>query len=255
MLLQLQLVCTGSKELDQQDVPFIGWEGETFDAGKTFSDEPWVELLSWQPRAYMYHNFFTAAEADHLIKLAKPHMQKSQVVDTKTGEFVVDKVRTSSGYFLRRQQDDIIKRLEQRIAEWTRLPIENGEPFHILRYQHGEKYDAHMDAFYDEPNQVNGGQRVATVLMYLSDVEEGGETVFPDSKVKPTAEEAAKFSECGRKGIAVKPRKGSALLFWSLSPDGKTKDMTSLHGGCPVLKGDKWSATKWIRVREHTVYN
>lgn len=58
-----------------------------------------------------------------------------QVVDTKTGEFVVDKVRTSSGYFLRRQQDDIIKRLEERIAEWTRLPITNGEPFHILRYQ------------------------------------------------------------------------------------------------------------------------
>jgi prolyl 4-hydroxylase len=52
------------------------------------------------------------------------------------------------------------------------------------------------------------------------------------------------IAECGRRGIAVKPRKGSALLFWSLSPDGKTKDMTSLHGGCPVLKGDKWSATK-----------
>ena len=51
-------------------------------------------------------------------------------------------------------------------------------------------------------------------------------------------------AECGRKGIAVKPKKGSALLFWSLAPDSKTKDMTSLHGGCPVLKGDKWSATK-----------
>lgn len=51
-------------------------------------------------------------------------------------------------------------------------------------------------------------------------------------------------AECGRKGIAVKPRKGDALLFWSLGPDSKTKDMTSLHGGCPVIKGDKWSATK-----------
>jgi prolyl 4-hydroxylase len=51
-------------------------------------------------------------------------------------------------------------------------------------------------------------------------------------------------AECGRKGIAVKPRKGDALLFWSLAPDSKTKDMTSMHGGCPVIKGDKWSATK-----------
>lgn len=50
--------------------------------------------------------------------------------------------------------------------------------------------------------------------------------------------------ECGRKGIAVKPKKGSALLFWSLHPDSKTKDPTSLHGGCPVILGDKWSATK-----------
>lgn len=62
-------------------------------------------------------------------------------------------------------------------------------------------------------------------------------------------------AECGRRGLAVKPRKGAALLFWSLQPDGKTKDMHSLHGGCPVIKGDKWSATKWIRVHEHQVWN
>lgn len=58
-----------------------------------------------------------------------------QVVDTDTGKFKFDDVRTSSGYFLKRGQDEIIKRLERRIAEWTRLPVENGEPFHILRYQ------------------------------------------------------------------------------------------------------------------------
>lgn len=236
------------------DEPFIGWQGETY-GSQAAEDGPWIELISWEPRAYVYHNFLTHAEADHLVGLAAPHMAKSQVVDTDTGKFKFDNVRTSSGFFLKRGQDEIIKRLEHRIAEWTRLPVENGEPFHILRYQKGEKYDAHMDAFYDQPNQVNGGQRVATVLMYLSDVEEGGETVFPDSKVRPTEEEAAKFSECGRRGLAVKPRKGAALLFWSLQPDGKTKDMHSLHGGCPVIKGDKWSATKWIRVHEHQVWN
>jgi prolyl 4-hydroxylase len=79
--------------------------------------------------------------------------------------------------------------------------------------------------------------------MYLSDVEEGGETVFPDSKVKPSEEEAKGFSECGRQGVAVKPRKGDALLFWSAKPSGDL-DASSLHAGCPVIKGDKWSATK-----------
>lgn len=58
-----------------------------------------------------------------------------QVVDTKTGQFKFDEVRTSSGYFLKRGQDDVISRLEHRIAEWTRLPVVNGEPFHVLRYQ------------------------------------------------------------------------------------------------------------------------
>jgi len=46
---------------------------------------------------------------------------------------------------------------------------------------------------------------------------------------------------------SVKPRKGDALLFFNLKPDGTT-DSVSLHGGCPVIKGEKWSATKWIRV-------
>lgn len=77
--------------------------------------------------------------------------------------------------------------------------------------------------------------------------------VFPDSAIKPSAAEAAAFSECGRKGLAVKPRKGDALLFHSLHPDGTT-DTHSLHGGCPVLRGNKWSATKWIRVQHHQAY-
>lgn len=59
----------------------------------------------------------------------------AQVVDTETGEFKIDKVRTSSGYFLKRGQTPIVKRIEHRLAEWTRLPVENGEPIHVLRYQ------------------------------------------------------------------------------------------------------------------------
>lgn len=96
------------------------------------------------------------------------------------------------------------------------------------------------------------------MLMYLSDVESGGETVFDAAEDLPTRPPAdlAGLSDCAKKSnstsLAVRPRAGDALLFWSLKPDGSL-DHASLHGGCPVLKGKKWSATKWMRVQEYKV--
>jgi hypothetical protein len=63
------------------------------------------------------------------------------------------------------------------------VPPENGESIQILRYEHGQKYEPHWDYFQDKVNQARGGHRYATVLMYLSTVEKGGETVFPNAEV------------------------------------------------------------------------
>lgn len=60
---------------------------------------------------------------------------------------------------------------------------ENGEDLQVLRYEHGQKYDAHFDYFHDKVNIARGGHRIATVLMYLSNVTKGGETVFPNAMV------------------------------------------------------------------------
>ncbi|KAL5706308.1 procollagen-proline 4-dioxygenase [Ranunculus cassubicifolius] len=215
--------------------------------------EHWTEILSWEPRAFIYHNFLSKQECDYLIDLAKPHMEKSTVVDSATGKSKDSRVRTSSGTFLKRGRDKIIRNIEKRISDFTFLPVEHGEGLQVLHYEVGQKYEPHYDYFSDEFNTKNGGQRIATVLMYLSDVEEGGETVFPAAKGNfsnvPWYNE---LSECGKKGLSVKPKMGDALLFWSMWPDA-TPDPSSLHGGCPVIKGNKWSSTKWIRVNEYMV--
>ncbi|KAI3912565.1 hypothetical protein MKW92_019845 [Papaver armeniacum] len=222
--------------------------------------EQWMEVISWEPRAFIYHNFlvkiflsinsfFPIKECDYLISIGAPRMKKSTVIDVKTGGSTASKVRTSSGMFMKRGVNEVIRDIEERIADFTHIPVEHGEGLQILHYEVGQKYEPHYDYFEDELN-TKRGQRIATLLMYLSDVEEGGETVFPRAKgnvsYPPWKDESV---ECGKKGLAVKPKKGDALLFWNLKPDA-TKDPSSLHGGCPVIKGNKWSSTKWMHVGE-----
>ncbi|GMN35869.1 hypothetical protein TIFTF001_005591 [Ficus carica] len=214
-------------------------------------EEQWTEVLSWEPRAFIYHNFLSKEECEYLISIAEPHMVKSTVVDSKTGKSKDSRVRTSSGMFLRRGRDKIVKDIEKRIADFTFIPVEHGEGLQVLHYEVGQKYDAHFDYFLDEFNTKNGGQRLATLLMYLSDVEEGGETVFPAAKGNfSSLPYWNDLSECAKQGLAVKPKRGDALLFWSMRPDA-TLDPSSLHGGCPVIKGNKWSSTKWMHVEEY----
>ena len=207
-----------------------------------------VTPVSWSPRAFVFEGFLTDQEADHLIALAAPKMANSTVVDNDTGESFASEVRTSTGTVLDPAQDAVVARVERRIALVSSLPQANGEGLQVLRYSDGQKYTPHFDYFHDDLNsqEESGGQRIATVLMYLSTPEEGGETVFPSAGAKVAG---AGWSDCARAGFAVRPRKGDALLFYSLLPDG-SKDLASLHGSCPVLRGAKWSATKWIHVNK-----
>ncbi|GJY29076.1 probable prolyl 4-hydroxylase 10 [Tanacetum coccineum] len=206
-------------------------------------------------------------ECEYLINLAKPHMVKSTVVDSDTGKSTDSRVRTSSGTFLARGRDKTIRTIEKRIADFTFLPVEHGEGLQILHYEVGQKYEPHYDYFQDEFNTKNGGQRMATVLMYLSDVEEGGETVFPSAKGNISAVPWwNELSECGKEGLSVKPKMGDALLFWSMRPDASL-DPSSLHGqyinpSMLIIKTKQHTRIKeavkvlikgkvyWIRVKE-----
>lgn len=215
---------------------------------KSVFDPTRVTQLSWNPRAFLYKGFLSDEECDHLINLARDKLEKSMVADNESGKSIESEVRTSSGMFIGKAQDEIVDNIEARIAAWTFLPQENGESIQILHYEHGQKYEPHFDYFHDKANQELGGHRVVTVLMYLSNVEKGGETVFPNSEGKTIQPKDDSWSDCAKNGYAVKPWKGDALMFFSLHPDATT-DTNSLHGSCPVIEGEKWSATKWIHVR------
>ncbi|CAF1803119.1 unnamed protein product, partial [Brassica napus] len=196
------------------------------------------EVVSWSPRIIVLHNFLSSEECEYLKAIARPRLQVSTVVDIKTGKGVKSDVRTSSGMFLNHVERSypIIQAIEKRIAVFSQVPAENGELIQVLRYEPNQFYRPHHDYFGDTFNLKRGGQRVATMLMYLTDDVEGGETYFP----------LAGDGECtcgGKimKGISVKPTKGDAVLFWSMGLDGQS-DPNSIHGGCEVLSGEKWNS-------------
>ncbi|KXZ46131.1 hypothetical protein GPECTOR_46g200 [Gonium pectorale] len=145
------------------------------------------------------------------------------------------------------------------------LPVHNQEPMEVLRYVNGQKYDAHWDWFDDKEVRKEPGEgskpssnRMATVLMYLSDVDpsSGGETALP--LAEPLDEvlqsvDGRGYSECAaRSGISVRPKKGDVLLFWDMDPAGGTPDRHALHASCPTFNGTKWTATKWIHNLKYT---
>ncbi|CAI5504237.1 unnamed protein product [Closterium sp. Naga37s-1] len=160
-------------------------------------------------------------------------MVKSTVVDSDSGGSYSSKIRTSSGSFLSRGSDEVVASIETRISDFSQLPVDHGEAIHVLHYEASQEYQAHFDYFHDDINTRNGGQRLATVLMYLSDVEEGGETVFPAAELTPDNIHSpippdSQLSQCAKGMLAVKPKRGNALLFWNLKPD-TTLDPKSLH--------------------------
>lgn len=185
------------------------------------------------PRVVLFGNLLSDKECDLLIEQSRNKLQRSSVVNTGTGAYDVHPHRTSSGTHFNRGENELISRIEQRIAELVECPLDHGEPIQVLHYQPGGEYKPHYDYF--DPAQpgnhdvlAQGGQRIATLIMYLNDVAAGGSTVFPEI------------------GLDVLPRKGHAVYF-AYCDDGGTLDVRTLHGGSPVAGGEKWIATKWFR--------
>lgn len=189
------------------------------------------------PDVVLLDNFMSESECDALCELSKDTLTKSTVVDDKTGEGVKHEARTSQGTYFSLAQNALVDKIEARISEITGQPAINGEGIQILNYIDGGEYKPHFDYFPDNEggraNMSHGGQRIITIIMYLNDVAAGGATIFPEINLN------------------IYPKKGSALYFSYFSTSGKVDPLT-LHGGAPVIEGEKWIATKWLRQDAYT---
>jgi prolyl 4-hydroxylase len=220
------------------EAPVFLREPALIKAGATLptSDGP-VRVLARgeSPHLALLGDLMSPAECEALIALARPRLVPSTVVDPQTGQDVVAGYRNSVGMFFRLGENDLIARLDRRFSEAMNLPVENGEGLQVLCYGPGGATAPHYD-FVVPTNPANlasverSGQRLSTLLAYLTDVEAGGETVFP------------------RAGWSVQPRRGNAIYFES-SNNRAQLDPQSLHAGRPVERGEKWVVTKWMRQR------
>ncbi|XP_038684938.1 probable prolyl 4-hydroxylase 9 [Tripterygium wilfordii] len=234
------------KEREGQELDWIMPNGES---GDSFLSSIPFQVLSWKPRALYFPSFATEEQCKTIVAMAKKRLQPSTLALRKgETEESTKGTRTSSGTFISGSEDTSgsLEFIEEKIARATMIPRKYGEAFNILRYEIGQKYDSHYDAFNPAEYGPQTSQRVASFLLYLSDVEEGGETMFPFENGTRISS-GYDYKQCV--GLKVKPRRGDGLLFYSLFVNG-TIDQLSLHGSCPVIKGEKWVATKWIRDQE-----
>ncbi|XP_037884685.1 LOW QUALITY PROTEIN: prolyl 4-hydroxylase subunit alpha-2-like [Glossina fuscipes] len=183
-----------------------------------------MELLSLDPYMVLYHDVLTNNEITRIQRWATPHLQRAMVYDYRIHMETTVKGRTSQATTVP-EFGELNERITQRVTDMTGLDMSASEPFQILNYGIGGHNVIHNDCFnVPMTNELvqKDGDRIATVLFYMTDVEHGGDTVFPIIEK------------------AIHPQKATALFWYNLDNDLQM-DLNTLHEACPVIVGSKWS--------------
>lgn len=190
---------------------------------------------------YQIENFLTKYECNNLIEIMKPRLTPSKVVNNDTNyasqpEKVDTNFRTSSTCHFQKDENILISILDSKISLTVGLDSKHGEPVQGQHYLPGQEFKTHLDPFpLNEQNAVHlrrGGQRTWTFMIYLNDVESGGETVFPEIP------------------LTFIPKAGKAIFWNNLTIDSKGDTIINnyaSHCGWPVFSGEKYILTKWFR--------
>lgn len=127
----------------------------------------------------------------------------------------------------------IVRKIAERIANVTTVPVVNHEYFQVLRYHAGQFYRPHHDLIEDQ-GHMPCGPRVLTLFIFLSSLEDehGGQTRFPEL------------------GISVSPQKGGALLWPNvLADDLGQMDRRTLHEALAPREGAvKYAINAWLHL-------
>ncbi|XP_059046367.1 prolyl 4-hydroxylase subunit alpha-2-like isoform X2 [Achroia grisella] len=187
-----------------------------------------MEIIYLNPDVVVFHEVMSDDEIEYIKSLAKPRFKRAVVHDPRTGELVPANYRISKSGWLRDEESDVVSKISQRVADITGLSMDTAEELQVVNYGIGGHYEPHFD-FARQENAFRkfSGNRIATVLFYMSEVAQGGATVFT------------------RLGLSVFPIKGAALFWMNLHPSGEG-DLSTRHAACPVLRGSKWVSNKWI---------
>lgn len=200
-----------------------------------------TEQIGLDPYVVVFHDVLSPREISKLISLTDRKLVQAVTVNKKSFK---EMVRTAKAHWVYRGYQELTKRIYRRIHDMSGFELADAENFQIVNYGIGGHYGEHKDYFNASSSFFTGyhrsqtktylGDRIATVLFYLSDVEQGGATVFPGI----SADSA----------YTVYPRAGTAAMWYNLHTDG-LGDPTTLHVACPVIVGSKWVMTQWIRER------
>ncbi|XP_065191112.1 prolyl 4-hydroxylase subunit alpha-1-like isoform X2 [Sycon ciliatum] len=191
-----------------------------------------VEVVTVNPTLLIYRDVLYDSEIEKLKQLADPKLNRATAHNRATGRYEPAQYRISKSAWLGEYLDEsgVLAHVNQRIEAITDLSMSTAEELQVVNYGIGGHYEPHFDFARDFERKAmthKKGNRIATLLFYMSDVSAGGCTVFP------------------RIPARVEPSKGDASFWYNLLPSGDGDIMTR-HAGCPVLSGSKWVCNKWI---------
>ena len=188
------------------------------------------EFIHDEPRVILYRNLLSNQECDLILENAR-EVVKSSVFDMETKQSKLSDYRTSSSYYdLDNRLGFVTDRVYQTVKDkfyYMRFGLQNFETVQVQQYQEGQQYKVHYDYFnIDENHRIYQNDRIATMIIYLNDDFDSGETEFPSLNIK------------------VKPEKGMGLYFEYKYIEELNK--MTLHAGLPVRNGEKWIVTSWM---------